>query len=268
MATLSSRIELHTLGKQAYRAFFSPTKYEFKSTDLAILEQGNNYRLPFKDGQLAVTAWGSEGPAVLLMHGWSGARAQMTGFVKPLLQAGYRVVSYDLPAHGETDGSLTNIFEMAPTMELVASAEGPFEGIIAHSFGTLVVSYALAHRNFPPPAKLVYLGASNRLLDLLPRFQALSGLPDEVIAELRNMIYDNFGKETLESIKNAAMVKKINTPALLFHDIGDKVAPVEDSRAIAKTWESAYLVETSTFGHRGALQSPLVFEQVLKFLAQ
>jgi pimeloyl-ACP methyl ester carboxylesterase len=89
------------------------------------------------------------------MHGWGGARAQMTGFVEPLLSAGYRVVAYDQPAHGESTGTATNILEITPTMDLVMQKEGPFESIIAHSFGTLITSYALTNRNFPPPSRLV-----------------------------------------------------------------------------------------------------------------
>ena len=266
MTTLASRIELHVLGKKAYRAFFSPGRYQFRPADLVILESGNNYRLPFEGGELSVTTWGDRGPKVLLMHGWGGARAQMTGFVRPLLEAGYQVVSYDQPAHGESDGTLTNILEITPTMELVTNREGNFEAIIAHSFGTLVVSYALAYRNFPAPSRLVYLGAFNRLMDSLPRFQALSGLPDDVVGELRNMIYENFGKDVLDAIDNETMIRKIDISALMFHDTTDRVTPIEDSRAIASAWKSARLIETTALDHRGALQSPLVFEQVLKFL--
>ena len=135
---------------------------------------------------MAVTTWGESGPAVLLMHGWGGARAQMTGFVEPLLSAGYRVVAYDQPAHGESDGKMTNLLEIAPTMDLIKETEGNFDAIIAHSFGTLITSYALVKRNFPPPSKLIYFGAFNRLLESLPRFQALANLPDEIIDGLRN----------------------------------------------------------------------------------
>ena len=252
--------------KKVYQAFFSPSQYEVKSIDREIIARGNNYRIPFDGGELAVTTWGERGPAVLLMHGWGGARAQMTGFVEPLLSAGYRVVAYDQPAHGESDGKLTNILEITPTMDLIRQKEGDFDAIIAHSFGTLVTSYALVKRNFPPPAKLVYCGAFNRLLDSLPRFQVLAKLPDEIIAALREMIYDNFGRGVLDVIVNEAMVSQINIPALMFHDKADTVTPVEDSRSIAQAWKHAQFVETDGLGHRGALQSKEIHEQVIKFL--
>ena len=52
----------------------------------------------------------------------------------------------------------------------------------------------------------------------------------------------------------------------MFHDITDNVTPIEDSRAIAKAWKSAKLIETEGLGHRGALQSAAIHEQVVKFL--
>lgn len=252
--------------KKAYKVFFGPRKYAEKSTERSVLETGNNYRIPFQGGELAVTTWGDDGPAVLLMHGWGGARAQMTGFVAPLLNAGYRVVAFDQPAHGESDGEMTNVLEIAPTMDLVAAQEGPFEAIIAHSFGTLVTSYALANQDFPSPSRLVYLGSFNRLLDSLPRFQMLARLSDSIMNSLRDMIYSNFGKEVLDSIWNEKMTQSIDISTLMFHDKADNVTPIEDSRAIARVWKNARLIETERLGHRGALQSADVHRQVVEFI--
>src|SRR6266545_2996644 len=254
--------------KKVYRTFFSPGKYEVKSIDREIIEWGNNYRLPYEGGELAVTAWGSTGPAVLLMHGWGGARAQMTGFVDSLLSAGYRLVAYDQPAHGESDGTMTNLLEIAPTMDLIMEQEGPFHAIIAHSFGTLITSYALVERKLPPPARLVYFGAFNQLLESLPRFQVIACLPDQIMDGFRQMLYENFGRDVLESITNEKLTPQIHIPALMFHDAADNVTPVEDSRAIAQVWKHAHYIETEGLGHRGALQSKSIQEQVVKFLKE
>lgn len=266
MSALTSTNESQTIVKKVYRAFCSPGKYEVKPTEREVLEWGNNTRLPFDDGELAVTTWGKSGPAVLLMHGWGGARAQMTGFVDPLLFAGYRVVAYDQPAHGESDGKMTNLLEIAPTMDLIAKREGPFHAILAHSFGTLITSYALVHRNFTPPTRLVYFGAFNRLLDSLPRFQVQAGLSDEMMDGLRALLYENFEPGLLESITNETLTPRINIPALMFHAVTDNVTPIEDSRAIVRVWKHARLVETDSLGHRGALHSEAIHEQVVKFL--
>ncbi len=273
MTSLEAATKHQGIVKKAYQAFFSPSQYEVKPKDREIIDWGNNYRVPYDAspkgdvGEIAVTTWGeSSHPAVLLMHGWGGARAQMTGFVDPLLFAGYRVVAYDQPAHGESSGKMTNALEIAPTMDLIAEKEGKFEAILAHSFGTLITSYALVNRNFPLPTRLIYFGAFNRIMDSLPRFQVIAGLPDQIIEGVRALIYKNFGKGVLDGVNNELMVPQIDIPALMFHDTTDNVTPIEDSRAVAKAWKSAQLIETTGLGHRGALQSKEIHEQVVKFL--
>lgn len=252
--------------KKVYRAFFSPPKYEAKSTEQGLLERGKNFRVPFAAGELAVTTWGDGGGSILLMHGWGGSRAQMTGFVGPLLEAGYRVVAYDQPAHGDSSGTMTNILEITPSLEIMAAREGKFDAIIGHSFGTLVSSYALANEKIPLPARLIYFGAINRLLDSVPRFQVQANLPDKVIQGFSDMLVENFGRNVLESIVNEELIQQIKIPALMFHDTSDSVTPIEDSRAIARNWKSAKLIETQGLGHRGALQSKDVHAQVVNFL--
>lgn len=269
MTTLDpTTAKFQAIVKKTYQAFFSPARYEEKSQDRETIEWGDNYRLPFEGGELAVTTWGNSGPSILLMHGWGGARAQMTGFVDPLLFAGFRVIAYDQPAHGESDGIMTNLLEIAPTMDVVAKHEGPFHAIIAHSFGTLITSYALVERNFTPPSKLVYFGAFNQLLESLPRFQVMAGLSDEIMDGFRALLYENFRREVLDAITNETLTPRIHIPALMFHDAADNVTPVEDSRSIAHVWKHAQYIETEGLGHRGALQSKSIHEQVVKFLKE
>ena len=266
MSTVIPTDQSQAVLKRVYRAFFGPSRYEVKPAEQEIIDWGNTYQIQFDGGELAVTTWGSSGPAVLLMHGWGGARAQMTGFVDPLLFAGYRVVAFDQPGHGESDGKTTNLLEIAPTMDLIAQHEGPFHAVIAHSFGTLITSYALVERNFLPPARLVYFGAFNQLMDSLPRFQVLANLPDEIMEGFRAMLYDQFGRDVLEAITNEALTPRIDIPALMFHDATDNVTPIEDSRAIARVWKQAQFIETEGLSHRGALQSKSIQEQVVNFL--
>ena len=266
MSSVISTDQSQAVLKRVYRTFFSPSRYEVKPAEQEVIDWGDNHRINYDGGELAVTTWGSNGPAVLLMHGWGGARAQMTGFVDPLLFAGYRVVAFDQPGHGESTGTMTNLLEIAPTMDLIAQHEGPFQAVLAHSFGTLITSYALVERKFPPPARLVYFGAFNQLLESLPRFQVLAGLSDEIMEGFRIMLYENFDRAVLEAITNESLTPRIEIPALMFHDVADNVTPVEDSRLIARVWKQAQFIETEGLGHRGALQSRSIHEQVVRFL--
>ena len=50
-----------------------------------------------------------DGPVVLMLHGWSGSAEQFFGLMPFVANLGYRVISYDQPAHGESDSEQTNL---------------------------------------------------------------------------------------------------------------------------------------------------------------
>ena len=77
---------------------------------------------------------------------------------------------------------------------------------------------------------------------------------------------EGIGRGVLDAITNESLTPRIPIPALMFHDVEDNVTPVEDSRAIARVWKQARFIETKGLGHRGALQSKQIHEQVVEFL--
>lgn len=254
--------------QQIYQSFFTPLPYTPALFEQSILDRAVSSRLPGPSGELAVSTWGDNNPEVLLVHGWGGTRAQMTGLVEPLLAAGYRVVAFDLPAHGDSQGTITNVFEMAAAMTAIAPMLDHLHGIISHSFGTLVTSYTLAQKDFPLPSKLIYFGAFNRLMDTLPRFQMLTQLPDRVIDALRDILYKKYGQNVMESVVNASLISNLSIPTLMFHDANDTVTPVTDSRAIARSNSHVRLMEMVNMGHTGALRSGEVHKHIMDFLKE
>lgn len=76
-------------------------------------------------------------PTALLVHGWSFRGAHMGKFVQPLLEAGYRVVIVDLPAHGESKGQRTSPVQTTAELGKFVSELGAIDTVIAHSFGGL-----------------------------------------------------------------------------------------------------------------------------------
>jgi len=54
-------------------------------------------RIDLGDGLIA-WRWG-EGPAVLLVHGFEGNRAQFAAIIEALVERGFAAVALDVPAH-------------------------------------------------------------------------------------------------------------------------------------------------------------------------
>ena len=102
----------------AERLFLTPPRMSDPSrlpvsTFFDFLDARSGY-LEYRGRSLATWRWGPrDAPAVLLAHGWGGYAAQMRGFVPQLLAAGYRVVAYDQPAHGLSEGKLSGLPDFA-----------------------------------------------------------------------------------------------------------------------------------------------------------
>src|ERR687889_951115 len=92
-------------GRLAARLFARPRHHARPDRERELIARGTRVALP--DG-LHATAWGA-GPTVLLVHGWEGRGAQLGAFVDPLVAAGFRVVALDNPAHGESNGSRSDL---------------------------------------------------------------------------------------------------------------------------------------------------------------
>lgn len=263
--SIQSLSPLQRIIDQVYEAFFTPPPNPLPAPTDGILAQAQNDTIPFREDEIAVSTWG-DGPTILLVHGWGGNRLQLGAFVTPLVDAGYRVVAFDQPAHGDSPGKSTNILVVADSLEVVGRYYGPFHAILAHSLGTLGTSYALVNRDFAHPTRLVYFGALNRLMDFIPRYQVMAQLNDEITAGLKQAIENSFGRDQLELITNETLVPQLPLPALLFHDRQDAITPISDSQAIARAWPGAQLIESDGLGHRRLLQDAKTIEQVVSFI--
>ncbi len=98
--------------------------------------------------RIAGESWG-DGPAVYLVHGWGGCRAHLGVFVKPLVEAGHRVIAFDLPSHNDSEpGDLapgrTTIVECAEAVGAFVRAHGPAHAVVAHSLGAKAAALAVA----------------------------------------------------------------------------------------------------------------------------
>ena len=214
--------------------------------------------------QLAAWSWG-EGPTVVLVHGWNGSAAQMSSFIQPLVEAGFRVVAFDQPAHGHSSGRRTTVLEMAEALQSVARAVGPLHAVVAHSLGATATSLALfdnlpAQRAvlFAPPAAPPHF--ARRLATAL----SLSAERTEgMLAELQRSVGVH-----LESLDIRRLAAWLRQPALLFHDVADREVPFAQGQAIAEAWPKARFIPLERMGHIRPLSDAGVVRTAVAFLRE
>src|SRR3954467_12484900 len=231
-------------GAWAERLFLTPPRAPIEETALDLIDARMSF-VAHKARNIATWEWGwksHRAPAVLLAHGWGGQAAQMRAFVFKLLAAGYRVVAFDQPAHGVSEGRLTSLVDFADVLTAVARMHGPLHGIVAHSLGAtaagLALSRGLQARNvvlISPPADVA--GYSRR-------FARWHWIPEPVRRSMQAAIEERYGVrwEELEVERIAArVVEKSAVPvrALVIHDRDDKMVPWRHGVRVARAWPGA-----------------------------
>ena len=242
----------------------TPSRYPSNGSDVSFTD-GNRMRIPYGKGWLSLWSWGrGEGPTVMLMHGWAGRAAHLDAFVKPLVTAGFRVVAFDAPAHGQSDGITTNIVEYTGAVLQVAGKVGPIHGIVAHSFGAPTAAYAVCHGL--DVGRMVFIGAPVSFAKLTRRIAGLMGFPPAVSQLMQRRLEARLGV-SLRELDTDRLLANSEIPLLVFHDEDDRDVPHSSAVAIVAALETARLVTTSGLGHRRIVSDPGVVRQAVEFLS-
>lgn len=223
---------------------------------------------PFRvqSGRFQLAAWSfGEGPAVVLAHGWNGSGAQMSSFIRPLVEAGFRVVAFDQPAHGHSSGRRTTVLEMAQALQSIARAVGPLHAVVAHSLGATATSLALFDNL--PAGRAVLLAPPAAPPHFARRLAAALSLSAErtegMLAELQRSVGVH-----LESLDIRRIAGWLRQPALLFHDVADREVPFAHGQAIAEAWPNARFIPLERMGHTRPLSEAGIVRTVVAFLRE
>jgi len=219
----------------------------------------------FRGRHLAAWRWGPpDAPAVLLAHGWGGYAAQMRGFVPLLLAQGYRVLAYDQPAHGLSEGKLTGLPDFAGALEAVAAHHGGVRHVITHSLAGAAVAMAISRGLRLKSAVLV--SPPSDLVGYSRRFARWYWMPEPLRRAMQAAIEERFGVRWYE-FEIQRLAPRLNAPALVIHDHRDAVVPWKQGAALARAWPGARLLSTVGLGHGRILENDAVARAAADFIS-
>ncbi len=246
--------------------FFSPAAYRANTEEKDCLKQGRPFQVQVHDKTVQAWRWG-RGPAILMVHGWSGRGVQFHRFVAPLVQAGYTVVAIDGPAHGASSGRITSYFEFTDTIRTFLTTDLDFniQGIIGHSFGASAAINALAKEGLFVNA--VCIAPVLKLRDLLLYSFRRFGIPQTLVARLIGKFEQRFGYH-LEADDPHLLIGDLKGPVLIVHDQQDRTAAFGDSIYQAQMHGHINILATRGLGHRRILTDPAVVQACLEHMDQ
>jgi pimeloyl-ACP methyl ester carboxylesterase len=212
---------------------------------------------------------GGPAPTVILLHGWNSEAAFMAAFVAPLLAQGFRVVAYDMPAHGGSTGAELTIPLGVAALAAVARVFAPVHAIVSHSFGGAIALAGLA-RSVPGQPRvtanrLALIGAPSSMTVLTRNFGATIGLGRRGQQALERRIHSVAGTP-VEVFEGREQLAALGLPTLVIHDRQDREVPFLHGQALAAAGPFVTLQETDGLGHRRILQGRAVVESVTRFV--
>lgn len=254
-------------GAWAERLFLTPPRRPdpFAALDLMGARAGF---VEHKGRQIATWQWGwrsREAPAVLLVHGWGGNAAQMRGFAFPLLAAGYRVITYDQPAHGVSEGRLTGLPDFADVLAEVAWHHGGIHAVVAHSLGGTAAALALAGGKLRCD-RIVLVSPPSDLVGYSRRFARWHWMPEPVRRSMQAAIEDRYGV-AWEDLEIGRIAPRLSSKALVIHDREDRVIPWKQGAEFARRWPGARLLSTRGLGHGRILEDAGVLQAAAQFVS-
>lgn len=255
------------------RAWFQPPRGKASAAALRTLDCArSDWALVTGQGasrRVRVYRWGSEGPVVLLAHGWGGHAGQWHAVVDGLLAAGMRVVAFDALSHGASDAGArgpaqTSVVEMSRSLLAAAWHAGPVHAVVAHSLGGAAT--AMAIREGLPLRAAILIGPPADMHAASATLAWQLGIGPAILARMQRRSEQWLGMPWSEfNVPEIGRTRQV-PPTLVIHDRQDKEVRWEDGAAIAGAWPGARLVTTTGLGHRRILQDPEVIGQVAGFI--
>ena len=225
---------------------------------------------PFEDASITVyqPAAAPQAPLALLVHGWGGQARQMLPLAGALAARGLRPVLLEMPAHGRSAGTASNLPQFARAIDYAVARlqhEGHTVQLLgAHSLGANAAAYAAARAL--PVGKLVLLAPPASPRNYTRYFAQVFGLTESTRAAMQKLIEAREGI-LMPQFEPAAVGPRLRLPVLVVHDREDRINDFGDGQAFARAIAGTQLIATQGLGHRRILKDEAVLAAVASFAA-
>jgi pimeloyl-ACP methyl ester carboxylesterase len=207
------------------------------------------------------------GKTLLILHGFGSAAYKFERYVSPAVQKGYRVLAFDAPAHGLSDGKTTNAVEYSEAILKIIEQFGNVHSFIGHSFGGIGLSLALEKMEHTQNIKIVFIAPATETTTAINKAFELLKITNVVVRqEVDNLIEELGGKPT-EWYSIRRILQNVHPQILWIHDEDDDITPLSDALKVkADNHSNINFVITKGLGHQRIYHDANVKKQVIDFL--
>ena len=232
-----------------------------------VIEQANISGILVGENMLKTYEWGNGANTILLVHGWQSRGTALRSFVPKLTEAGFRVVAFDAPAHGDSSGKRADLKGFGGAIKTLYNKYENVYGVICHSFGGAAAAYAMYKLDHSIKLKrFVTIGtpstSSYPVFNGLKTMNAPPMVRKYFIEKLESVIGMKLEGLNFKFLNPFLKIEKI----LIVHDKQDEQVNFEEAEKMVKSWRCAELQTTDGFGHFHLMKSQEVIDRVVGFI--
>jgi pimeloyl-ACP methyl ester carboxylesterase len=252
--------------KFASKLFRTPIKFKVPSRELHMVNNTlkKTLYIPAIKKNIVTYHYGDSTKTILLVHGWSGRGTQLVKIADALIAQDYKVLTFDAPAHGNSEGKTTMMNEFIDSIKALENEFGFFEAAIGHSLGGIALLNAV--KDGLNIKKLVTIGAGNSITEICDLFINNMQLKPKISVLMKNK-FDALFDDDIENYSSFKAAGDVKIPVLLIHDYDDDEIPIKVVDEICKELDNASTYITNELGHRKILGDENTIKRIVTFLS-
>lgn len=233
-----------------------------------VFEESEKIQFSFQSYRIKGYRWNKGGEKkILILHGFESSVINFDKYIKPFIKKNYEVLAFDAPAHGRSSGKMINALIYRDFVKHVCKQFGPVKSFMAHSFGGLALSFALAEMPPDEEQRIVLIAPATETKTAIDQFLHFIRLKDpQVRKEFENIIL-KMNDEPVAWYSVGRALKSIKGKVLWVHDEDDQVTPISDVVKVKSAgMRHIQFVFTKGLGHSRIYRNPEIRKLIVDFL--
>lgn len=252
--TTIGRIFTKTAARVFINLFTKPPGRAFREPHLALKAAAaettimvSSYAFDESKTGVRTYIWGTGNKTVLLLHGWAGSAVDFGAMVNMLTEEGYRVISFDQPAHGFSEGKNTNLIQWIYIIRQFLRLYD-ISIVIAHSLGGLAATIALAREQKKVSHHILIAPLISSIWAFEDAFRQLR-IGEPVSTLVPQMVLNNY-KEDVRTLDLPTHISNVQAEqVLLIYDTTDVVISVPQTERFLHEHPEVQVCKITAEGH-------------------
>jgi len=265
-----SKVAPATAGRMAFDLFCTPYPKYKKRKAPAIFHHATKRTVVLSDNtKIQGFEWLPNKPndeTVLIAHGYASFAYKFEHYIAPLLKMGYRVLAFDAPAHGQSEGKHIHVVVYQEAIQKIMEQAGPVHHFIGHSLGALTLSMIAEQVDQTEARKFVLIAPATKTTTTFANFFKMMHLNEATINAFMQYVTSRTS-HTVDYFAADRALANYQGPVLWVHDERDLVCPYEDIILFKENAPTniKFLI-TNGLGHNIVYKTAEVIGQIMAFL--